>query len=140
LFSSFVGFIFLLLGIFNMGPASKYIYETSVQVRGFYWEAAVRIIHQHPLLGVGFDGYGDWFNRARSAEAFKYNSGVVSDSAHNIPLDIGASGGITLLLAYLLSIFWFSDLHGYISSPMKNLMKFMSRYLQLGLHMKCSHF
>jgi hypothetical protein len=87
--------------IFNVGPFARFIYETSVQVRGFYWEAAIRIIKQHPLLGVGFDGYGDWFNRTRSFEAFNYNSGVVSDSAHNIPLDIGASGGIILLGSYV---------------------------------------
>jgi hypothetical protein len=102
LFISFIGFVFFVLGLFNVGPFAKFVYETSVRVRGFYWDAGIRIMKEHPFFGVGFDGYGDWFNRSRSLEAYNYNASVVADSAHNVPLDVGTSGGFLLLIAYLV--------------------------------------
>jgi hypothetical protein len=47
------------------------------------------------------DGFGDWYRRSRSSEVAKFNSGIVADTAHNVPLDIGSSGGFPLLVLYL---------------------------------------
>jgi hypothetical protein len=55
----------------------------------------------HPLFGVGMDGFGDWYRRSRTQEIADFNVGITADTAHNIPLDIGSGGGIPLLLIYL---------------------------------------
>jgi hypothetical protein len=59
------------------------------------------MLSDHPLTGIGLDGFGDWFRRSRSAEAVQFNSGLLSDSAHSVPLEIAAGGGFPLLLIYL---------------------------------------
>jgi len=58
----------------------------------------MNMIFDHPFFGVGMDGFGDWYRRSWSGV-----SGV-TDTAHNIPLDIGASGGSPLLLLHLAII------------------------------------
>jgi hypothetical protein len=55
----------------------------------------------HPIFGVGMDGFGDWYRRSRTQEIADFNVGITADTAHNIPLDIGSGGGIPLLLIYL---------------------------------------
>jgi O-antigen ligase len=101
--SSVSGF-FLLLGILNIGPLSEVIYKSSLLTRRFYWQAAVNMMLDHPFFGVGMDGYGDSYFRSRTSEIAGYNSGIYSDTAHNIPLDIGSNGGFPLLLAYMAII------------------------------------
>ena len=91
----------VLAGIFNKGPLADVIYKSSLQARSFYWEAAVRMMIDHPLFGVGMDGFGDWYRRSRTQEIADFNVGITADTAHNIPLDIGSGGGIPLLLIYL---------------------------------------
>ena len=93
--------LFVLAGIFNKGPIADVIYKSSLQARSFYWEAAVRMMIDHPLLGVGMDGFGDWYMRSRTQVIADFNVGITADTAHNIPLDIGSGGGIPLLLIYL---------------------------------------
>ena len=93
--------LLVLAGIFNKGPIAEVIYKSSLQARSFYWEAAVRMLIDHPLFGVGMDGFGDWYRRSRTQEIADFNVGIAADTAHNIPLDIGSGGGIPLLLIYL---------------------------------------
>jgi len=96
--------LLVLAGIFNKGPLTEVIYKSSLQARSFYWEAAVRMMIDHPLGGVGMDGFGDWYRRSRTQEIADFNVGIAADTAHNIPLDIGSGGGIPLLLIYLALI------------------------------------
>jgi hypothetical protein len=56
---------------------------------------------EHPGLGVGLDNFGDWYRRSRTQDAADFNAGLVANSAHSIPLDLAASGGVPLLLLYL---------------------------------------
>ena len=93
--------LLVLTGIFNKGPLADVIYKSSLQARSFYWEAAVRMMTDHPIFGVGMDGFGDWYRRSRTQEIADFNVGITADTAHNIPLDIGSGGGIPLLLIYL---------------------------------------
>ena len=93
--------LLVIVGIFNKGPLAEVIYKSSLQARSFYWEAAVRMMIDHPLFGVGMDGFGDWYRRSRTQEIADFNVGIAADTAHNIPLDIGSGGGIPLLLIYL---------------------------------------
>ena len=89
------------LGIFNLGPLSDLIYKSSLQARSFYWQAAARMMLDHPFFGVGMDSYGDAYFRSRTSQIASVNVAITADSAHNIPLDIGASGGFPLLIAYM---------------------------------------
>jgi hypothetical protein len=97
-----LGGLLVMAGILNSGPLADLIYKSSLQARGFYWRAAVNMMAEHPFFGVGLDGFGDWYRRARTENAAEFNAGIVSDTAHNIPLDIGSGGGIPLLVLYLL--------------------------------------
>lgn len=99
-----LGVISVLLGILDKGPLAEAIYKSSLQARGFYWRGALNIITHHPFFGVGMDGFGDWYRRSRSLEVAQFNPGIVANTAHNIPLDIGSSGGFPLLLLYLAII------------------------------------
>jgi len=95
-----LGGLFVLAGIINKGPAAEVIYKSSLQARGFYWEAALQMMMDHPLFGVGMDGFGDMYRRNRVNPGAFLGAGT-SDTAHNIPLDIGTGGGFPLLLIYL---------------------------------------
>jgi O-antigen ligase len=93
--------ILVALGLFNQGPLASVLAKASLSARRLYWEAAIRMLLDNPIFGVGWDGFGDWFRRSRSADAVKFNSGLVSDSAHSVPLDIASGGGFPLLGLYL---------------------------------------
>ena len=97
----FVAVSVVSLALFNLGPLASVLYKASLGAREIYWQAAINMIRSHPLSGVGPDGYLDWFRRSRAKEVSEGANNFVADSAHNIPLDIGASGGLPLLIPYL---------------------------------------
>ena len=98
-----LGFIAVALGSLNKGPLSGLLYKGSVANRGDYWRAAITMTKEHPIFGVGMDGYGDWYRRSRDSVAIG-RSGVstLADAAHNVFLDIAASGGAPLLIIYVV--------------------------------------
>jgi len=89
-------------GSLSHGPL-KFIYKPSVSLRGTYWEVATRIGNSHPLTGVGFDTYGDWYRVVRPERALINTPPITvhSNTAHNVVLEMFASGGWPLLLTYL---------------------------------------
>jgi O-antigen ligase len=94
----------VLLGILNKGPFAEILFKSSLQARGFYWRAALQMMESKPFTGVGMDGFGDWYRRSRSVSAAISGPETVADSSHNVLLDIGSSGGIPLLIIYLILI------------------------------------
>ena len=93
---------FALLGALQVGPLTKYIYKTSVSLRGEYWQAGWNMGSEHPLTGVGFDTYGDWYRRARDLQALILpGPSTTTNAAHNVPFDVFAFGGWPLFLSYL---------------------------------------
>ena len=92
------GLVFL--GLINSGPLAKYIYEASIAARGYYWRAAIKILIEHPIFGVGMDNYGTWYPRNRQV-AMENGFLTYSNSAHNVYLDLASNGGFPLLLIYL---------------------------------------
>ena len=96
-----VGGGLVLLGIINIGPLANYLYKSSLQARGFYWRAALNMLLDHPLLGVGMDGYGEWYRRSRTLADTLVNSGINADAAHNVLLDVASNGGFPLIITYL---------------------------------------
>ena len=99
---AFIGGGFGVAGALQIGPLTELIYKTSVSLRGEYWRAGIKMGMDHPLTGVGFDTYGDWYRRARSASAMILpGPGTVTNSAHNVNIDIFSYGGFPLLISYL---------------------------------------
>ena len=102
--SAVLGFGFVALaGALQKGPLADIVYKTSVSLRGSYWNAGIQTGLSHPLTGAGMDGYGDWYRRSRSVNAATVMPGpnTVTNSAHNVVLDIFSYGGFPLLLSYL---------------------------------------
>lgn len=96
-----IGGIFALLGALQIGPLTKFIYKTSVSLRGEYWQAGWNMGSDHPLTGVGFDTYGDWYRRARDTQALVLpGPEIVTNAAHNVPFDVFAFGGWPLFISY----------------------------------------
>ena len=97
-----IGGVFALLGALQIGPLTKYIYKTSVSLRGEYWQAGWNMGADHPLTGVGFDTYGDWYRRTRDLQALVLpGPNVTTNAAHNVPFDVFAFGGWPLFIPYL---------------------------------------
>jgi O-antigen ligase len=91
------------LGFLGSGPFSSFLYQSTLKVRFFYWESALEMIKSKPVFGYGFDSFGTWYTAFRSdASTQIHGPGLVSDSAHNLFLDLGVSGGIPLLTSYLV--------------------------------------
>jgi hypothetical protein len=96
------GGVFALLGALQIGPLAKYIYKTSVSLRGEYWQAGWNMGSEHPLTGVGFDTYGDWYRRLRDTQALVLpGPNTTTNTAHNVPFDVFAFGGWPLFITYL---------------------------------------
>ena len=92
-----------LLGTFQIGPLTDFVYKGSVSLRGQYWLAAWNTGEANPLNGVGMDAFGNWYRRSRDAHALEVPGvDTVVDAAHNVPLDMFAFGGWPLFLTYLV--------------------------------------
>jgi O-antigen ligase len=92
-----------LLGALQIGPLTKYIYKTSVSLRGEYWQAGWNMALDKPFTGVGFDTYGDWYRSARDTQALILpGPKVTTNAAHNVPFDVLAFGGWPLFIVYIL--------------------------------------
>lgn len=94
--------IVVVMGILQKGPLSPYLYKRSVSLRGAYWDTAINVGNSHPLTGVGLDTFGDWYRSSRSLKTATWLPGpdTVSNSAHNLFLDMYANGGILLFLLF----------------------------------------
>ncbi len=93
---------FAIAGALQMGPLTSIIYKGSVSLRGEYWRAGLKAALDHPFTGVGFDTYGDWYRRTRSASAMIVpGPDTVTNSAHNVNIDIFSYGGFPVLIPYL---------------------------------------
>jgi hypothetical protein len=78
------------------------LYKDSVTYRGDYWRAGWKMTVDNPIFGVGLDSYGDWYRRSRTIEAtLRRGPDVTSNAAHNVFLDISASGGFPLVFIYI---------------------------------------
>jgi len=98
---------FGLIGMLNQGPLKNLFYKASVTYRGDYWRAGIRMFKSHPWFGVGLDRYGAYFRQYRDAtQAIRRGPQIVSNAAHDVPIQLAATGGIFVLIAFLvLTIF-----------------------------------
>jgi O-antigen ligase len=98
-----LGTITGILGFLQKGPLSEFLYQPSISLRGFYWGAGLSMFGESPLFGNGFDSYGELYLRNRSANSVLPPGGenVFSNAAHNVYIDVAASGGLLFLIPYL---------------------------------------
>jgi len=104
----FLGLILILvlpimsIGLAGYGPLGGLLYQSTLEVRLFFWRAALRMIADKPLTGFGLDSFGNWYTTFRDENsASVYGPALLTNSAHNVFLDMGAFGGLPLLITYL---------------------------------------
>jgi O-antigen ligase len=76
----------------------------STQSRIHLWRAGIRMAADHPVLGVGTDGYLAAFPKYRTSEYWRIEWNGRSAKAHNELIQMAATQGILGLLAGLLVI------------------------------------
>jgi O-antigen ligase len=95
--------LFSILGMLQIGPLEKYLYKSSVSVRGYYWRAGIEMLSDRPFFGVGIDRYGSYFKEYREVNyPLSVGFELTSTNAHNTFIQFFATGGIFLGLSYLL--------------------------------------
>ncbi len=101
-FFSIVLATFAILGMLQVGPLTQYLYKASVTLRGYYWDAGIRMFIENPLFGVGLDSYGTYFKEYRKpGYSLNYGWDITSTNAHNTPIQLFATGGVFVGLSYL---------------------------------------
>jgi hypothetical protein len=99
------GFTVALFGTLQKGPFAALLYKGTVSLRGEYWHAGWMTGLANPVFGSGFDSYGDWYRRSRRESALKFPGvDTVSNTAHNVFLDIFAFGGWPLFISYIFLV------------------------------------
>jgi len=97
-----LGFFLVVNGLSNHGPLARFLFQPSVVFRGDYMHAGWEMTLARPFFGVGLDSYGDWYRELRGEiSTLRTGPERISNSAHNIFLDISSNGGFPLLLAYV---------------------------------------
>jgi O-antigen ligase len=101
-FSGVLGF----LGTLGRGLFGEELQQDSVLFRLDYWKAALRMILDYPLIGIGLDGYGEFYREYRDSVAVNRTGPQrVTDTAHNVFLDLATGGGLLVLTPFVLLIF-----------------------------------
>ena len=105
----FTGGLMSIFGILQIGPLS-FLFKESVTYRGDYWRAGIRMLQENLWFGVGLDRYGAYFKEYRdAAQALRRGPEIGTNAAHNVFIQLGATGGIFVLLSYVVLIgfiFW----------------------------------
>lgn len=102
--------LFLLMGVFGLGPLAKHLEQETMIFRIDYWSAGVRGLGSNLLTGLGFDNFGNFYRFFRDDSAVaRTGPQRVTDTAHNIFLDFGLSVGflgiIGLILLFSLAVY-----------------------------------
>jgi O-antigen ligase len=98
-----LSFVAAILGILQIGPLTRFLYQDSTSFRGDYWRAGIAMAKENLFTGVGLDSYGDFYRQYRDVTAGQRRGlDIYSDSAHNLLIDLAATGGVFLLVSYLL--------------------------------------
>ena len=89
------------LGFGGLGPLGALLRQETFLNRIEYWRIASKIILDYPWLGVGPDGYSQFYQQYRSLEyTERYGVGLSSSAAHNVLLQWGSSYGLIGIIIY----------------------------------------
>jgi O-antigen ligase len=95
-------------GLAGSGPFANFLNPSlrSLQDRFYHWLAALNMMKDNLMFGVGIDSFGDYYRNYRTIEGVNFRSTPMSgtNNAHNALMQIGATGGLVLLFAYLALI------------------------------------
>jgi O-antigen ligase len=98
-----MGFALTALALNNIGPLARFVFGETILFRFDYWYAGWAMTLKNPIFGVGLDSYGDWYRQVRGEIAtLRTTPDRITNTAHNIYLDISASGGLPLIAAYFV--------------------------------------
>jgi O-antigen ligase len=107
LVASFSTLVLTVMAVLNQGPLAKFVFGDTILYRYDYWYAGWMMTLKNPIFGVGIDSYGDWYRELRGEVAtLRTGPDRITNTAHNIYLDISSGGGFPLLIAYLAILFF----------------------------------
>ena len=94
------------LGVFGIGPLSILFSSgaRSLEDRYYHWVAGFSMFKDNLMFGVGLDSFGQWFRAYRTPESIEFlqtAKGFTND-AHNVYVQIAATGGLALLIPFIL--------------------------------------
>jgi O-antigen ligase len=96
------------IGLFGNGPLASFLNPNlfSLKDRFYHWVAGVNMLRDNLIFGVGIDSFGDYYRQYRVLEGVQLRATAMSgtNNAHNVLVQIGATGGLVLLLPYLAII------------------------------------
>ena len=103
LLAALLGGMLVIAGMLQKGPLVNLVYKRTISLRGEYWHAGWNMGSSRPFSGLGMDSYGLWYRRLRNQSAL-INPGpdTITNSAHNVFMDILSGGGFPLFVIYLL--------------------------------------
>jgi hypothetical protein len=94
--------IVAIAGMLQKGPLSSILYKPSVSFRGEYWAAGINMGMDKPFFGQGVDSYGTYYRVFREPTALVAPGvNTVTDTAHNVFIDIFSGSGFIGLFLYL---------------------------------------
>ena len=88
------------LAVINIGPLASKFYQTTLRNRLDYWQAALNMFKDHPVLGVGIDRFGEYYREY--AVQIQVVQGQTTDNAHSLYLQLLSTGGLVLFIPYIL--------------------------------------
>ena len=99
--------VFAILDILQKLPWRSFFFKPSVTQRGDLWRAAMEMGKDHPIFGIGLDSYSDFYFRSRDPiTASRYWKSELSNDAHNVFLNLFATGGFPFLVIYSLIVIY----------------------------------
>lgn len=94
--------IFVFISFIGLGPLGDTLRQYTLNLRLYYASIGFKGMLEKPITGEGADRYLEAFLRLRdSTFVSEYGITTVTDNAHSVPVQIGASYGIVALLLYL---------------------------------------
>lgn len=94
--------LFAFLGTAGVGPL-RFLAQETVTFRLDYWKAGLRMSLSNWQHGIGIDSYGDYYQQFRDMQAvLSTGPQRVSNTAHNIFLDVATGSGILSGLSFLI--------------------------------------
>jgi len=100
------GAMVVLAGILQSGPLERFLYKPSVTLRGYYWSSGLEMLQNDWLTGVGIERYGVHFRQNVDPEfVLKFGYELMTTNAHNVLIQLFATGGIFLGFSYLTILF-----------------------------------
>ena len=82
----------------------------TLEVRAFYWAAAIRIFADNPVIGTGLETYFSYYPQYRLPDDGRQLQLSITDKPHNIFLEYLSNAGILGLTSYLMLVgmaLWF---------------------------------